>query len=246
MSEPEPKIETINLEQAVPVLPKSVVKLLTPEELRYYIHFHTSVLGGTGSGKTTLVNLTHLKIPYTSVFLNSQSVPNIYGIEIQRTSDLKAILFRDMNLNVKTKMVVSPHISETFRAYAERVEKYVNIIIRAQQYKLHYKLVSSPIYIFADEIHLYRDYKDTLATIKDIALTGRNKELFGVYITQRAQNLPKDLFTQSNLLIGLMEEFDDNKYLKPMGIHTTVETLYEFDYLERITGRSRAKIRLTI
>jgi len=203
----EPEIDEQEPDQ-VENIQSNNIKLVSSKELLDILTFHTFLFGKSGSGKTFLANHGFKNIPYTAIFFNTLGLREIRsnGIEVKSTKHLDQMLLEDMFFKKNNKIIISKGFSEDVEDYAVRIMPIIKKIERLQT-KKYANGINRPIFIFVDEIQLL-DTKEFKKKIRNIALTGRNFQLFGVFISQRAQIVDKSIMTQCNALIGYLENFD--------------------------------------
>lgn len=234
--------ENIPSENKVSIPETKNVKQVSSQNLTRFLDFHLSIVGGSGSGKTYLSNHSFNILPNTSIFFNVMGLRDIRGTEVQTLEQFDSLLYNDTFHNQTHKIIVSPHIGEDADEYTDRVTRLIKRVRKLQDNK--YRLnIKRRITLYFDEVQHLCENADFVKQAKNISLMGRNKDLFGVWISQRPQNINKNLFTQSNILFGLIDEFD-HTYLKKISMDVPDVNLYEFYWWERLTGKERDFIKL--
>lgn len=180
---------------------------LSPFELVDFFNFHVSIIGKSGSGKTVLANTAFEQIPNTAIFFNTMGLRGIKGKEVRSLKEFDRCLYEDTFNNKTHKLIISIKLHEDIEDYTVRVLQLVKRIRKLQDRK-YVNNIKRRVTLFFDEIQYLCEDKEFLKKVKNISLLGRNKNLFACYISQRGQNVPKDMLTQSNCFIGHLENFD--------------------------------------
>jgi phage-related holin len=157
---------------------------------------------------------------------------------------LQSLLYEDTFRNMNHKLVVSPSLYDTADSYNDRVIKITKMIHKLQIKKSFYK-IDRQVTLFFDEIQYLMRNKEFEELATDIALMGRNKKLFAVFISQRAQNIDKSLFTQTNAIVGKLHPFDV-KYFENLHISLPKLEKQEFMFQEIATGSERKLFMLDV
>lgn len=216
---------------------------MTPTQATHYLIFHTSILGVSGSGKTTLAKALFAELNYSALFMDTQSV-GVPGETINSASTLRDMLKKHIK-GKAIKAVLRPSVFDSGNSFVTKVLKTIEAIDRAQSV-IRSRGGTRYFFIFIDEVQLLSRWKNVLTQLYDVALMGRNKNLFGVFISQRPQNIDKNLFTQSNLMIGRTEEFDREYYRSKYISFPNHEHSHEFFFVERMTGSRKERFVLHI
>lgn len=217
---------------------------LPASEIAKLFKFHSSVVAGSQNGKTTLMNAVFKEMKHSAIFFNSAGLNFINGEYINNFKDLAKRLYDATFNNKVCKVVISPTAHESAKMFKHRVVSWLERIIRMQNEKYARKIYKR-LYLIFDEVQFLAKDSKFKDISSDISLMGANKKLYAIYMSQRAQNIPKDLITQSNLFLGNMEEHD-RKYLEGKRIFFPDVNSYEFYFWERITGKSRFFLKMVV
>jgi len=189
---------------------------------KYQVHrlvnFHTSIMGTSGSGKTELAKAIFNYMPHSAFFVNTMR-HKLSGVEINKNNWHLAMFAHTQKRTIKVH--VSPRVHQDFDDFATEIEEMLHNIKVVQEV-----LIDQPLFIFIDEIQLYTEID---GVIRDLILLGRNYQTYVVSISQRPQNIDKNIFSQSNMVYSHFDEFDFG-YCKRLGISPLQVNLFEFVY----------------
>jgi len=195
------------------------VRAMKKFQVHQLVNFHTSILGTSGSGKTELAKAMFNYAPYSAFFVNTMR-HKLEGVPITSDNWELAMFAHTQGRTVKAHM--APRVHQDFDDFALEIEEMLGNIKVVQEV-----LGNKRLFIFVDEIQLYSEID---GVIRNLILLGRNYETYIVSISQRPQNIDKNIFSQSNMVYSHFDEFDF-KYCHRLGIHGLRKTKkFEFVY----------------
>lgn len=198
------------------------VETLQKHQVFKCLTWHTSILGASGSGKSYLAKEIFNYMPYSGLFVNTMQHA-VNGIEINLDNWADCMFPHTQGNIVKTKITRKVH--QRFDDFSLQTEEIIEVVRTIQE-----ATNGNLFYIFVDEVNFYKAIDNCL---RETVLTGQNHNLFLVSISQRPQNVDKNIFTQSNMVYSTFEEFDIT-YLKKLGIKPLAVNFREFVYYPKV------------